>query len=109
MQCSMCSTCCPTHIKLAFSSSWTVNEIICHDMLKLWLMPRLLEDNGNVFQHDGVAPYIHQQITFFNSSYLSDGSVNRVHFLASWVSRNDIPHLLSVAFCERWVLCSADA
>lgn len=42
-------------------------------------------------------------------SCLSDRSANRVHFLASLVSRNDTPQLLSIGLCERWGLCSANA
>jgi hypothetical protein len=35
-----------------FFGEKTVNGIIYHGMLELWLMPQLLEDKPNVFQHD---------------------------------------------------------
>jgi hypothetical protein len=45
-------------------------------MLKLWLLPQLLQDKPNVvFQHDGVPPHIHNEVmTFLKGSSLSNGS-----------------------------------
>jgi hypothetical protein len=56
-------------------------------MLVLWLMPQVLQDKPDVFQHVGRGPsHIHSETTFLNS----DGSAKReVHFLASAISRSD--------------------
>jgi hypothetical protein len=51
-----------------FFGEKTVNGIIYHNMLELWLMPQLLEDKPNVvFQHDRAPLHIHNEvITFLN-------------------------------------------
>jgi hypothetical protein len=56
-----------------FFEEKAVNGIIYRDMLELWLIPQLLEDKPNVFQHDGAPPRIHNEVTIFLNC-LSGGS-----------------------------------
>jgi hypothetical protein len=58
---------------LSFLGKKTVNRIIYRDMLELWLMPQLLEDKPNVFQHDGAPPpHIHSEVTTFLNRQLPE-------------------------------------
>jgi len=45
----------------------------------------------------------------WRGSCLSDGSAGRVHFLASAISKSDLPRLFPVGLCERWGLRSENA
>jgi hypothetical protein len=43
----------------------TVDEIIQRYMLELWLMPQLLQDKPNIFQHVGASSHFHSEVTTF--------------------------------------------
>jgi hypothetical protein len=55
----------------------TLNGIIYHEMVALWVMPQLLQDKPNVFQHDGAPLDIHNEVTTFLNRQLAEGWIGR--------------------------------
>jgi hypothetical protein len=85
-------------------------QLIYCDMLDLWLMPQLLQNKPNVFQHDRVQPHIHSEVTTFLNRQLpelwsAEGFVIPGLFdLQIWS-----PMIFTVGHCERWGLRSDTA
>jgi hypothetical protein len=74
-------------------------------------MPQLLQDKPDVFQHDGVPPHIHNEVTTFLNRQLPKRWIGwgDVHFLASAITRSDAPCLFPMGPSERWGLHSTNA
>jgi hypothetical protein len=57
-----CAVSCDKVYRPLFFGEKTVNGIIYCDMLELCLMPQILEDKPNVFEHDEATPHIHNEV-----------------------------------------------
>jgi hypothetical protein len=55
-----------------------VNGIIYRDMLELWLMPQLLQNKPNVFQHNKAPPHIHNEVASFSNRQLPGRWISQV-------------------------------
>jgi hypothetical protein len=67
-------------------------RLIYPEVLLLWLMPQLHQDKSNVvFQHDGVPPHTHSEVTTFLNRGLPERCIGRgggVHSPVSEISRS---------------------
>jgi hypothetical protein len=79
-------------------------------MLELWVMPQLLQDKPNIFQHVGASSHFHSEVTTFLNRQWLELWIGRRGF-TSWSPRSpDLTPLdfFSVGLCKRRGLRSAN-
>jgi hypothetical protein len=80
-----------------FGGETTVNVIIYHVTLELFLMPLLLDNKQTniLFQH-GRTSHIHMEVTTFSRRQMpTDGSARIIYYLVFMISRSDPLNLIA--------------